>query len=161
MRFKNSLLSITVIISLTLISTANTSKANALQQESVKISLSGTVNRDGDDVQVEAAKLQPKEVITWKFTVANSSNEEKTNLVATGPIPTGTVFVANSVKAQGSFSVQYSADGGQTFSDHPTKRNQKGDMIVVSPSEFTHVRVTVERLAANATVTGEYKTRLR
>jgi uncharacterized repeat protein (TIGR01451 family) len=112
---------------------------------SVKVELSGTVNRDSGKIELsKAGQVMPGEILEWKIASENSGDGNATGYKAMGQIPVGTEFVAGSAHAQGSPSVEYSIDGGQSFSKKPMIKEKQSDgseKLVPAPARmYTQVR---------------------
>lgn len=111
----------------------------------VKVNLSGTVNRDGEKMSLEQAKVvKPQEVLHWTIASKNEGSSEAKDYKAVGKIPQGTVYLANSAQAEDSAVAKFSIDGGSNFSEKPMIEEKQADgsvKEVPAPVEmFTDVR---------------------
>jgi len=94
----------------------------------VKVVLSGVVERDNTKVPVEKAELvKSGEILDWTINSVNEGNAPANDYKAVGKIPAGTQFVAGSAKADGSVAVAYSIDNGKSFSAAPTVDERQAD----------------------------------
>lgn len=92
------------------------------------------------------AALRPGESIRYVVTASNISDRQLKNLVVTQPIPTSSVYVLGSATlptVEGA-KVDYSIDGGKTYSENPTIRVklENGDIVTrpAPDSMYTNVR---------------------
>jgi uncharacterized repeat protein (TIGR01451 family) len=129
--------------------------ANALGQgQPLEVRLEGyvvTVVTQDDGARVEefteATQAQPGEIVEYRVTVTNISDETFTsaNAAIVGPVPATTIYLANSASPRGvEANLEFSADGGQTFSEKPVleKTNEQGEKELVEalPEEYTATR---------------------
>lgn len=92
------------------------------------------------------ASLRPGETIRYIVTASNTSDRAIKNLVVTQPIPKGSVYVLNSAtlpSVEGA-RVDYSIDGGKSYSAKPTIRVklENGEVVTRPAPEtmYTNVR---------------------
>ncbi len=112
---------------------------------SVKVNLSGSVNRDNGKVALDkAGAVNPGEILEWNIVSENQGDANANGYKAIGQVPAGTEFVAGSAHAKGSPVVKYSIDAGQTFSEKPLikeKQDDGSEKLVPAPaSMYTQVR---------------------
>jgi uncharacterized repeat protein (TIGR01451 family) len=96
----------------------------------------------------EAKEARPGQVVEYRVVVTNVSDETlpASNAVITGPIPSTTVYIADSATASSeSARLEYSADGGQTFSVPPVMIKVKDDQgqeveVAATPEQYTAAR---------------------
>jgi uncharacterized repeat protein (TIGR01451 family) len=98
----------------------------------LKVRLSGSVKTPGAESSAWAsigngAEVAPGSLILYRVEVVNTGNAEARTPVALGPIPPGTVYVAESATTGPGFSIEYSLDGGRTFSSSPTVEEKDKD----------------------------------
>jgi uncharacterized repeat protein (TIGR01451 family) len=113
----------------------------------VTVSLSGVyvgTNADGSPhlVPLDQERAHPGDRIRWEITAANSGDKPARGLVASGRITAGTAFVAGSGSPNGA-RVEYSLDGGRTWSPAPTVVVQTPAGLVVrkaDPGRYTAIR---------------------
>lgn len=133
----------------------------------VKVSLAGLVERNKEAIPVEkAAAVNPGETINWTITSENDGNAPAREYKTVGQIPKGTTFVAGSATAEGSTTVVYSIDNGQTYSVQPMIEEKQADgstKPVPAPiSMYTQVRYEwADPLAANTKLSATYKVRVK
>ena len=133
----------------------------------LKVTLAGSVERDGERVPVEkAGTVKSGEVLDWTITSENEGTAAAHEYSSIGIVPAGTQFVAGSATADGSTTVSYSIDNGKTFSNQPTVNERQADgsikKVAAPVSMYTHVRYTwADPVAQGAKVNAAYKVRLR
>lgn len=109
--------------------------------------------------------VRPGDVLRYTLTFVNGTPSAIRNVQLSNPLPAGLQLVAGTVKAsRADAQVEYSADGGKSFSATPTLEvvvDGKTERRPASPAQYTHVRWTVTgAVAPQATVTAEYETRV-
>jgi len=108
---------------------------------------------------------KPGDVIGYRLAFTNTAGRPVRGVTFTNALPAGALLVGGSVQSsRADVSVEYSADGGDTFSAQPME-----DVLVegrrvrrpIDPSRYTDIRWSVaDWVAADATITTEYHTRL-
>jgi uncharacterized repeat protein (TIGR01451 family) len=95
---------------------------------SVKVSLTGTVERD-KKVQKLGNKtvVNPGEKIDWNLSSVNEGNADANGFKTNAKIPEGTMYVANSASGDNSPNVGFSIDGGKTYSAQPMIEEKQAD----------------------------------
>ena len=96
----------------------------------------------------EAKEARPGQVVEYRVVVTNVSDETlpASNAVITGPIPATTAYIADSATPTSEAArLEFSADGGQTFSVPPLMikvKNDKGEEVEVeaTPDQYTAAR---------------------
>lgn len=68
----------------------------------------------------DGAEVKPGELIRYQVDLANTGDAEARKPSALGRIPAGTLFVLASATSTPDLMVEYSIDGGLTFSQQPT-----------------------------------------
>ncbi|MGI8669009.1 MAG: hypothetical protein ACR2J3_04075 [Aridibacter sp.] len=111
----------------------------------VKVNLVGSVERNGEKMTLEEAKVvKPNEILHWTIASKNEGDGEARQYKAVGKISQGTVYVMGSAKADGSAVAKFSIDGGNEFSEKPLTEEKQADgsvKQVPAPVEmFTDVR---------------------
>jgi uncharacterized repeat protein (TIGR01451 family) len=92
---------------------------------SVKVQLQGSY-QSSDSAEAkwanleEGTKVSPGDRILYRVEVSNQGDMAAKNPVAIGPIPAGTKYVAGTATQEASLQVDYSIDGGKTYSSVPT-----------------------------------------
>lgn len=134
----------------------------------VKVILAGSVLRGQEHLPLEKAEaVNQGEVLDWTITSENDGSAPAHNYKAVGQIPKGTVLVAGSTTADGSASVSYSIDNGQTFAAEPTIEERQPDgtikQVPAPVSMYTQLRYEwSDPLAANgAKFQASYKVRVK
>ncbi|OIP72180.1 MAG: hypothetical protein AUK48_11460 [Oscillatoriales cyanobacterium CG2_30_44_21] len=148
------------------------------QQRPVALLLSAEIkktSRDADGKEVVAwnqlpsnPKVVPGSVLRYTVTAENTTNRNMQNLSVTQPVPGGMVYVIQSAtKASAdNASVDFSIDGGKSFSPKPVVRVRGRDGKVVErpapPEAYTHVRWNFgETLSANSRTQVSYQVRVK
>ncbi len=113
-----------------------------------------TVNDKGAEVLTPAEEAKPKDVIEYKLTYNNVSDNPLQNLIITGPIPHNTVYLGNTNATQINAQFVVSIDGGNTFESEPVKRTIEKDgekvEVIIPPEKYTAVRwIPSEPINAN------------
>jgi uncharacterized repeat protein (TIGR01451 family) len=133
----------------------------------VKVMLSGSVLRDQEKLPLEKIeKVNPGEILDWTITSENGGDAPALSYKTVGQIPKGTTFVAGSATAEGSTTVVYSIDNGQTYSVQPMIDEKQPDgsvKTVAAPvSMYTQVRYEwADPLAADTKLSAAYKVRVK
>jgi uncharacterized repeat protein (TIGR01451 family) len=99
----------------------------------------------------EAKEARPGQVVEYRVVVTNISDETlpASNAAITGPIPATTTYIADSATPSSeNAGLEYSADGGQTFSVPPVMikvKNDNGEEVEVAatPEQYTAARWTI------------------
>jgi uncharacterized repeat protein (TIGR01451 family) len=99
----------------------------------------------------EAKEARPGQVVEYRVVVTNVSDETlpASNAIITGPIPATTIYIADSATPSSeAATLEYSADGGQTFSAPPVMikvENENGEEVEVeaTPDQYTAARWTI------------------
>jgi uncharacterized repeat protein (TIGR01451 family) len=132
----------------------------------VKVMLSGMVERDDAKVPVEkAALVKSGEILDWTITSVNEGNAPANEYNAIGKIPAGTQFVTGSASADGSTVITFSIDDGKSFSSKPTVDERQADgsikKVPAPVSMYKQVRYAwSEPLNEGGKVNASYKVRL-
>ena len=122
-----------------------------------ELAKAGTPRRD--------AAVRPGDVLRYRLAFTNTAGRPVRQVAFNNPLAGGMRIVPGSVKASRSDArVEYSIDGGRTFSAQPQETVMVDGRQVkrAAPAEkYTHVRWTVDGfVAAGATVTAEFDARL-
>lgn len=142
-------------------------KSAAVGRPEVKVMLSGTVLRDQEKLPLEKVeKVNPGEILDWTITSENDGNAPALSYKTVGQIPKGTTFVAGSATAEGSTTVVYSIDNGQTYSVQPMIDEKQPDgstkKVAAPASMYTQVRYEwADPLAADSKLSAAYKVRVK
>jgi uncharacterized repeat protein (TIGR01451 family) len=133
----------------------------------VKVQLSGSVEREGQHLSLDKVEnVKAGEILDWQIVSANDGNAPARDYKAVGHIPTGTVLVAGSAAGEGSSTVTYSIDGGQTFQTQPIIEEKQADGTVkrvpAPVSMYTEVRYEwSDALAAGGKLSASYRVRVK
>ena len=102
--------------------------------------------------------VQPGDVLRYAVMANNKGNAPAQDLAIVQPIPRGTVYVLNSAAAadEGSIVLNYSIDGGKTYSANPmiTVKMANGQVMEIpAPAEaYSHIQVKFNRQLAKGEV---------
>jgi len=144
--------------------------ATADAKPNVVLKLSGVlVERDQNGVEkttaVEKAQLKPGDVVRYVIVASNAGTDAARNLVPIGQVPAGTAFMAGSAASKEVPHVEYSLDGGKTWSAAPTVRvhTPAGDVVKkADPAAYTSLRwVDDKPLAPKGSATFVYTVRVK
>ena len=118
-----------------------------------------TASRDNDAV------ARPGDVIRYALVFTNVTAGAVKNIQFVDPIPTGMVYVLGSAAADHPVRLEYSIDGGKSYSAQPMITLVEGGKRVEKPApreQYTHVRWTVlSSLAPKAQVMAELRAQVK
>lgn len=100
----------------------------------------------GEEQLRPATTARPGQVVEYRVTAANRSPDTLPagSVEIMGPILDGTTYVANSATpSSDQILTEYSADGGQTYSEEPVLVGDGDDREVAEPESYTHIRWTL------------------
>lgn len=104
---------------------------------------------------------RPGDVIRYALVFTNLTQGPVQNVQFVDPIPHGLVYVLGSAAARQPARVEYSIDGGKTYTAEPTIEVVEDGHKVMKPAPrelYTHVRWTVmQSVAPGAQVTAEFR----
>ena len=138
--------------------------AQNVQRPDVKLNLTAE-RRDGESWQGgNLNSAQPGDVLRYGIKGKNQGKRAATNFTLTQPIPSRTVYVAQS--ATGNAQIVYSIDQGKTYSAQPMIQVKRADGTVESrpaPAEsYTNVRWQFKNaIEPGANVSAYYQVRVR
>lgn len=142
-------------------------KARAIGRPDIKVALSGAVERDRKMLAVEkVSSVMPGETLDWTITSENEGTAPAHQYKTVGQIPKGTTFIAGSATADGSASVTYSIDNGQSYAAQPSVEEKQADgslkRVAAPVSMYTQVRYEwADPLANGGKLTATYKVRVK
>jgi len=118
------------------------------------------VGADGKEILEPAERAAPGDVIEYRATYTNRTKDTVRNLVATLPLPSETVYEANSARPAGVL-----ASSGGTYGPVPLKRKVRGAdgkevERDVPLAEYRSLQWNVGQLAAGASTTVSARIRL-
>jgi uncharacterized repeat protein (TIGR01451 family) len=114
----------------------------------------------------DGSQVAPGDRILYKLDLTNHGVEAARNPMALGPIPAGTAFVPGTASTGASMKLDYSIDGGKTFSDAPsikvTGKDGRTEIVPAPADRYTTIRWTLETpLLTGATTTVSYQVQVR
>jgi len=90
--------------------------SNAVEEETVEnieLKTFAFIEKNGKNIPVKKVKRNSKVVYINK--VINSNSNSKRDIVVKNPIPSGTKYIKGSAICQGTCTISYSSDGGETL----------------------------------------------
>ena len=104
-------------------------------------------------------------MLRYRITFTNRTEAPVRDIVLADDIPQALQLVGGSARSSAEAQVEYSADGGASWSARPMEEvtvDGRRVMRPIPPERFTNVRWTIrESVQPRATVTAEYDTRFR
>jgi uncharacterized repeat protein (TIGR01451 family) len=111
-----------------------------------------------------AGQALHNDTLRYELVFRNPTAVALRNVVFENPLPSNLLLVGGSVTTSAPARVEYSIDGGKTFSEQPRVREVVNGTEVeraAAPERYTHIRWTVTSdIAPNATVTARYDARV-
>lgn len=113
----------------------------------------------------DPAAMLPGDVVRYELQFTNLTSDSVRQVVFQNAVPAGLEFVAGSAGAdRGDVSVEYSIDGGTTYTATPmTETIFEGQPVLepAPPETYTHIRWTLSGwLQPEAELTAEYRAQL-
>jgi len=129
----------------------------AVAAPAVHVALAGAiVARDGSGAEhltpLAERQAAPGERIRYTVVTDNAGADAARAVVSSARIPAGTQFDPGSAAASGPATVEFSLDGGKTWSARPLvkRHTPAGDrMVAAEPSAYTAIRWAVAKLGAH------------
>lgn len=143
---------------------------SATAKPNVQLKLDGElVQRDAKGVEkfvpITSEALKTGETVRYDIVAMNVGTDPATKLMPVGRIPSGTKYEAGSASASGSLRVEFSIDGGKTWSKSPTIRVTTPTGVVLKPADpasYTEIRwIAAKPLAPKASVSYSYEVRVK
>jgi uncharacterized repeat protein (TIGR01451 family) len=122
------------------------------------------VTDEGVEEFVPADNARPNDVIEYRLTYANTGKEPVQNIFIMDPIPPGMSFLYPSATQPETGRVEFSIDGGKTYSGWPilvkkTTKDGVEKVVEATPDMVTHVRwVLTDTFQPKEEVTVSYRT---
>lgn len=163
-------LAILVFGGLVVFATQNESLGRALNilRPDVKVAISGTVQRDGQRLQLaKVESVKSGEILDWNINSANSGNASAQNYRVVGQIPKGTELVKGTPSSDaGAVEVKYSIDGGKTFYTEPQIEETQPDgsikKVPAPVAAYTQIQFDwAQEIAADSQVNATYRVRVK
>jgi uncharacterized repeat protein (TIGR01451 family) len=110
-------------------------------------------------------RARPGDVVRYRLTFTNVTRGQVRGVTLANPLAAGMRFVGGSARAdRGDARLEYSADGGRTFSAQPMEEvvvDGRRVRRAGAAERYTHVRWTVDgNVAPGATVVAEFDARV-
>ena len=100
-------------------------------------------DKDGREQFEEASAARPGDLLEYRLTYSNTESAPVSGLLVSGPVPTGTHYLAGSARSLKRATVRFSSDGGASWQRAPLKRKgADGKDVIVPPEQYTHVQWT-------------------
>lgn len=154
------------LLGVVLVLAAGMQPAAAQQPEALTVSYENlTLARDSVRVKQGAGSVAlPNDTLRYLVTFANTQGRELRNVVFTNPVPQGVVLLGGSVSASAPAKIEYSIDGGASYSVQPVvtvTENGRQVRRPATPAQYTHIRWTVTGgVAPSARVVARYDVRV-
>jgi uncharacterized repeat protein (TIGR01451 family) len=102
------------------------------------------MGKENRETAVSAEKVYPQDKIEYTLRYKNVGDAPASGVSLVGPVPAGTVYLANSATESESMHPRYSIDGGRSFHEAPVTylvTNDQGveERRIASPDMYTHV----------------------
>ena len=126
---------------------------NSLEVNLEAYIVSTQTKEDGNSEELFSAAetARPGQIVEYRVNVQNVSDQSlpANNAAVTGPIPAGTIYLADSASSDSAL-LEFSADGGQSFSLPPvmmTVVNEEGEEIQVEAKaeDYTALRWSISK----------------
>jgi uncharacterized repeat protein (TIGR01451 family) len=140
--------------------------ANAVAKPTVALKLVGVLlEKDASGkvtaAPIESAPAKPGDSIRYTITAANTSGEVAKKFVSEGRIPNGTQYEPGSSTIAAPGHIEFSLDGGKTWSVKPMVRVKQPDgstaLKPADPATYTNIRwVSGKDLAAHTSTSYTY-----
>ncbi len=122
----------------------------------------GSVTEDGKAKEVlsPATSVRPGDLLVQRAVLSSEKALVSGHIVV--PVPKNTRYLANSTLTVPGLSSDFSADGGKTFSEAPTRTvkvegSTQTKVVPVPQGEYTTVRWTVRSVPAGASTTVSFR----
>lgn len=103
-------------------------------------------DKEGKEVLKTAKRVFPGEIVLYKMTFENTSDEILKDVGITGLIPIATNFIKGSQTIFGDSKIMFSIDNGDNWSEKPMKKIMEGGEIKeieAESYEFTNIKWNV------------------
>lgn len=122
-------------------------------------------NRTAAQAERTDNRARPGDVVRYRLTFTNVTRGAVRGVTLANPLAAGMRFVDGSARADRTDArLEYSADGGRTFSAQPTEEvvvDGRRVRRAIPAERYTHVRWTVEgNVSPGATVVAEFDARV-
>lgn len=102
-------------------------------------------DNDGKETFLPADEANPNDVIEYRLTYSNNSQQPIRNVAVVDPVPVGTDYVGLTATVPAGGAVEFSLDNGSSFHAWPVKvktTDENGEEVWVeaTPDMVTHIR---------------------
>jgi len=121
----------------------------------------------GREVLMPAREVNPSDVIEYRLTYANTSEEALRNVSVVDPIPHGTEYISLSATRPETGAVEFSIDGGKTYHSWPVRyklvlEDGTEEWRDATPQMVSHIRWTISGSFEPASeITFSYRTTVK
>ncbi|HUF50616.1 MAG TPA: hypothetical protein VMN60_07285 [Longimicrobiales bacterium] len=148
-----------VAIALTVLGTVLS--ASAQQSSALTMSFENvTAARDSARTKAGRTAAAPDDTLRYQIGFTNTQTHALERVVFDNPLPRGLVLVSGTVVSSAPARIEYSADGGKTFSARPMVQVEEAGKRVerpASPASYTHIRwIVTGSVAPGARVTARF-----
>jgi uncharacterized repeat protein (TIGR01451 family) len=125
------------------------------------------VTEDGQEDFLPAERARPKDVIEYRLTYKNDGTDPVQSIFITDPIPSGTEYIEASASSPDRGRVEFSIDGGKSYSDWPIEivektKDGREKVTRATPEMVTHIRWTLtDTFTPEHEVTVSYRTLIK
>ncbi len=116
-------------------------------------------------VPVSSEALKPGAIVRYDIVATNQGTDPAVKLMPIGKIPSGTAYEAGTASSTGSLRVEFTIDGGKTWSKSPLVKVTTPTGVVekpADPSTYTEIRwIAAKPLAPKASVSYRYEVRVK
>ena len=136
-----------LIIGLGMLALALPASAQLQEPQALVITAENVTATEAERADADTGASIPGDVIEYRLDFTNLTDGAVSDVVLNDPIPDGLVFVPGSVTAsREDVRVEYSIDGGASWSEQPTVEVEVEGQTVTRPAPadaYTHVRWTI------------------
>jgi len=125
------------------------------------------IEENGKSVEkrIAADDVQPGDTLVYTMTYENKGDEAATGVVLNDPIPQGTIYIVDSAFGPGA-DISFSIDGGKNFKQpsmltYEVNVGGKSEKRKATPEQYTHIRWTVEKIAASRSGMAGFRVRVK
>ena len=125
-----------------------------------------TKNAEGVEVLTETEQVKPGQTIEYALVYGNVGVADLTDVNIVGPIPAGTVYLADTAMTLKDLTPRFSIDGGIVFKLEPISYKVKqadGSEIerIATPDMYTHIQWNLANFLAQQKLTLKYRVKVK
>lgn len=147
-------------------SQAQNAAAESPLQSELKVFVVGT-DAEGEETLVATESIEPGQTVEYQLTYSNVSEGALSRIRAIGPVPESTFYIGDSATEKASVLLEYSVDGGETFSVPPLQvtitdeETGETETIEARPEHYNQLRWTIPTLAPGQSIDLKYRVTVR